>query len=147
MTMRFGPRFHGGWFVTAVALVVFAAGCASVDPTLAVRGGGPGRYEPLPEGGYARLVQSTAGPVLLAFHSPNCPYCGSLLKTLRSGVAQGKPWVVYTVDVREETALRGRLGVGPVPTLVYYRNGQEVDRSMGWRPGILLSGRIDRFFE
>jgi thioredoxin-like negative regulator of GroEL len=69
------------------------------------------------------------------------------MSSVRSGVAKGKPWVVYTVDVFQHASLRQQLGVGPVPCMVYFKDGREVERSTGWRPGFVLGGKLDSFFE
>jgi thioredoxin 1 len=127
-------------------LLLLAAGCATVPPETAVSRAGQGRYEPLPAGGFAQVVQRSSGPVVLLFESPNCPYCRSLMASVRKGVAKGKPWVVYTVNVFEDPGLRQQFGVGPVPCLVYFRDGKEVDRSTGWRPSFLVSGSLNSFF-
>lgn len=136
------------WVVVVVGLM--GAGCASVDPALPVaRQGTPGRgiYEPLPTGSFQQVTAPAAGPVVLLFQSPRCPYCRAVMKSVRAGVAQkGKPWKVYTVDVAQEPALRAQLGVGPVPCLVYFRDGQEVERSTGWRPSMVLNSTLDSFF-
>jgi thioredoxin 1 len=126
--------------------MLLGVGCASVDPTLPVARRSSGRYEALPTGGFDQVTRPGAGPVVLFFYSPSCPYCKALMKKARAGVEDGKPWLIYTVNIREEPYLRSQLGVGPVPCLIYYRNGQEVDRTTGWRPGFALSGRLDKFF-
>ena len=141
-----------GWTKTRRAAVGLAmlvgallTGCASVDPGTSP-GRRAGRFEPLPVGGFAHVSQGTSGPAVLLFQSERCPYCRAVMRSVRKGVAKGKPWTVYTVDVRQEPALRQQLGVGPVPCLVYFKGGQEVDRSTGWRPGVSLKGKLNRFF-
>jgi thioredoxin-like negative regulator of GroEL len=128
-------------------LSLLMVGCASVAPETAVSGSVPGRYEPLPAGGFEQIVQRSSGPVVLLFESPNCPYCRALMGSVRKGVAGGKPWIVYTVDVFEDPALRQQFAVGPVPCLVYLKDGKEVDRSTGWRPGFVVSGSLNSFFQ
>ena len=136
------------WAVAVAGLM--GAGCASVDPALPVARQGravAGIYEPLPAGSFQQVTAPTAGPVVLLFQSPNCPYCRAVMKSVRAGVVRkGKPWKVYTVDVAQEPALRAQLGVGPVPCLVYFRDGQEIDRSTGWRPSFSLNSTLDGFF-
>lgn len=134
-------------FWAVLAAGVLGVGCASVDSALPVARQGSGRYEALPSGGFQQVTRPGSGPVVLLFYSPSCPYCKTLMKKVRAGVAAGKPWVIYMVNIREEPYLRSQLGVGPVPCLIYYRNGQEVDRTTGWRPGFALSGKLDSFFE
>ena len=132
---------------TVVMAGLMGAGCASLDPALPAPRQGTGRYEPLPAGGIEQVRRPGASPVVLLFQSPRCPYCRAVMRSVRAGVAdRGKPWVIYTVDVAQEPALRSELGVGPVPCMIYYRDGQEVDRSTGWRPGFSLNSRLDHFF-
>lgn len=137
-----------GWTTTrrvavgmAVLLGALLTGCASVDS-----GARAGRFEPLPAGGFEQVSRGTSGPAVLLFQSERCPYCRAVMRSVRKGVAKGKPWTVYTVDVRQDPVLRQQLGVGPVPCLIYFKNGQEVDRSTGWRPSISLKGKLNRFF-
>lgn len=146
MTTGTGERKWAGWLVGMALVGLLGVGCASVDPMQPLPRQGTGRYEPLPAGGIDQVRHPSAGPVVLLFQSPRCPYCKAVMRSVRSGVAEGKPWVVYTVDVAQEPALRAELGVGPVPCLIYFRNGQEIDRSTGWRPGFSLNGKFDHFF-
>jgi thioredoxin-like negative regulator of GroEL len=46
-----------------------------------------------------------------------------------------------------EPGLRQQLGVGPVPCVVYFRDGKEVDRGTGWRPGFVVNSAFDKFFQ
>jgi len=147
-----GVSRRSGWMSalligTVLSAWVVGGGCASVDSSQAVARQGGGRYEPLPPGGFGQVVSPGSGPLVLLFYSPSCPYCKGLMKKTRAGVAKGRPWVIYTINVRDEPYLRSQLGVGPVPCLVYYRNGQEVERTTGWRPGFALSSKLNSFFE
>ena len=119
------------------------SGCASTPS-----GGSAGarRLEPLPAGGYQRLVEQSSSPVVLLFRSANCSYCKGVASHIDEDLAKGKPWVVYAVDIHQEPRLRHQFQVGAVPCLVFLRNGQEVDRNTGWRPFFAVRGKLDRFF-
>jgi thioredoxin 1 len=90
-------------------------------------------------------VLSAAGPVLVDFWSAACPPCrqiAPLIEQLASdnlGTA-----IVGKVDVYEHPRLAAQYGVGSVPTLLFFKAGQPVQRIVGaGRPKSALQSILD----
>jgi len=65
---------------------------------------------------------------ILKFSATWCGPCGALTKALHN-VDVGVP--IEEVDVDEQTELAVRYGIRGVPTLVFLRGEQEIDRKRG----------------
>lgn len=51
--------------------------------------------------------------------------------------------IVGKVDVDAQQALAAKFGVMSIPTLVYFKDGKEVDRKVGVQPIAALSASLD----
>ena len=73
----------------------------------------------------------SADECLVQFSATWCGPCKALTQTLESSdlkVPIGK------VDIDDSMALSKEFGIRSVPTLVLFRNGEEIDRMMGAQP-------------
>ena len=71
-------------------------------------------------------------PVLVDFWAPWCTYCRRIAPAVDQVAGQyGEQMVVGKVNVDEQPELAERFGVETIPTLLVFRNGQLVNRSVG----------------
>lgn len=84
---------------------------------------------------FEELVLRAELPVLLDFTAEWCPPCRMITPVLRElAQEQEGRFVVAQVDVDDNPRTQAAAGVLAMPTLVLYRGGEEVARSVGARP-------------
>ena len=75
-----------------------------------------------------------SGTVLVDFFATWCGPCKMIAPILEE-VAEDRPDIpVVKVDVDESGALAARFGIVSIPTLVVLKDGQEVNRLIGYKP-------------
>jgi thioredoxin 1 len=79
-------------------------------------------------------VKQAALPVLVDFWAEWCPPCRKLGPTLEEvAVALDGQLKIVKVNVQEESALATQHGVMNIPTMIVFKEGQEVARLVGNR--------------
>ena len=71
-------------------------------------------------------------PVLVDFWATWCGPCKMLSPIISEIAAEAKDYKVVSVDVDEEQDLAMRYKVSAIPTLLVFKNGEEVRRSVGF---------------
>lgn len=93
---------------------------------------------------WAEEVEKASEPVLVDFGASWCPPCRLLapiiaeLATEYSGTVK-----VGAVDVDVEQQIAAQYGIMGLPTLLLFKQGQPVDRIVGFTPKKELKSRID----
>jgi thioredoxin-like negative regulator of GroEL len=107
-----------------------------------------GRLEALTGVDAVAAVQTRArGKCVLVFHSPRCDFCGSLLQSFEEALPELPAGaVVYTVDIDSNPEVRDAMGIGPVPVVIFLREGQEVRRWRVFRLPWTARRGLRRFF-
>ena len=84
-------------------------------------------------------------PVLLDFYADWCGPCKMLAPVLHE-IAEESTGVfkVGKVNVDEQPDLAAQFGVMSIPTLVVFKNGEEVDRSVGALPKARLQALLEK---
>ena len=88
---------------------------------------------------------NAGGLMMVDFWATWCGPCKMLTPVMES-LAQdyeGKAVTIGKVDVDEEGALAQRYGVMSVPTVIFFKNGEEIDRKVGAMPPAVCSAAID----
>ncbi len=91
-----------------------------------------------------QVLQSKV-PILVDFWAEWCAPCRAVAPLLEELAEkyQGK-FAVAKVNVDDTPDLAARFGVLNIPTLIFFKGGQEVDRLVGVQPKSQLEARIQK---
>ena len=93
--------------------------------------------------GFGLLVEQARGLALVDFTADHCPPCrmlGPQVDALARELA-GRV-TVAKVDVDQQPALTARFGIRGTPTLLFFRDGEVVDRILGAVPVARLREKV-----
>ena len=100
---------------------------------------------PVTDANFDAEVLKAGTPVLVDFWAPWCGPCRAVGPTV-DAIAQefmGKVKVVK-LNTDEEQEVTIKYGVGSIPTLIVFKNGEIVERIMGNRPKAELAALVSR---
>ena len=90
---------------------------------------------------YESLNQSE--PKLIEFYSKTCGPCKMLSFVLKDISKQKPEFPIYIIDFDENRELKERLGVKGFPTMLFFKDGQEISRLEGLKQKPAIIGAID----
>ena len=95
---------------------------------------------------FTTRVEQAPGLVLVDFTADWCPPCRRLAPDIDALANEYRESLtVVKVDADEQPGLTARFGVRGLPTLMFFRDGQVVDRIVGAAPPAQLRAKVDEF--
>ena len=98
----------------------------------------------LTDANFDELVLNSDKPVLVDFWAEWCGPCrmvGPVVEELAKDY-EGKA-VVGKVNVDQNPEVAGKYGIRSIPTILFIKNGEVVDKSVGAVPKTALSSKLD----
>jgi thioredoxin len=93
---------------------------------------------------FATAVERTPGLAMVDFTADWCPPCRALAPHVESVAREfASTLFVAKVDVDDHPDLSSRFGVLSIPAIIFFRDGQAVDRIVGAVPVARLRARVE----
>src|SRR5262249_48749230 len=128
-------------------------GTGPAGPPPAVPGANPERGErrpmssaiPVTDDNFDTEVLRSGTPVLVDFWAPWCGPCRAVAPVVEAIAHESTGRVqVVKLNTDEEQAIAVKYGVGSIPTLMVFKNGEMVERVLGNRPKAELAALVAR---
>ena len=96
---------------------------------------------------FATKVESASNPVLVDFSAEWCPPCKMLAPVVERLALeyQGK-LDVFGVDTDKNPELSQRFNISGVPTMIFFRDGQEIKKLVGFKDFDSLKSEVEAIF-
>jgi len=96
------------------------------------------------ESNFQEEVIEAGKPVFVDFWAPWCGYCQRLSPIIDELAADmGSKVKVVKVNVDENRALAQKYGVMSLPTMILFKDGDQVEKMMGYMPKPNITAKIE----
>ncbi len=93
---------------------------------------------------FQQTINSTSLPIMVDFYSPTCGPCHALAPVIEQLAQQfaGRA-VICKIDTSRHQQTAAQFQIRGVPTLIFFKNGQQMDQVVGAVPGQELEQRLN----
>ena len=85
-------------------------------------------------------------PVMVDFHALWCAPCKVQSPVLKEVAAElGSRIKIIKIDVDQNPEIANRYNIQGVPTLMIFKNGEEVDKMVGFQPKQHLKSKLEQY--